>query len=935
MGPAVGDRVESVAPHDAASHHERAPHVEATSARAWLAQLATAGVAITPQSVAAALQRCRSVQLRHAILHEINARWGHAGVQQTLAAERGLVDAEHAQPDQGTGQPPAHKASTPAMRASAEPRAPVANGAARQADTVHAAPLAGPVQAAHSTAPADAATAIERARVLAQLGRLHLHALQSVLLPSYRRAVAATDTAAVRALILQLVGGVAHVVDAQDQIVRLVPQADASPRAANASTTDTDPFEPDASALAALLLDKAALDGAVATALPDLAVQVSPQMLGDQPTSGAIEPVVGKHALERFVYEAELVLKLFDEADAIQALAMPEDTARGTSEPASDAARAEAMERVARWRSRPINFLFLARLLTQRGIWQSLQGAKDLRGESPAELERNVSAQAAETGTTADVGSWDPIEAQEALAQGGPEWLVTGDDAMAVFERLAQVEPRARAGLVKQLHRMGLLARLCETLPWGLVKQLWESIDDPEASQLLEPYWTNRGGGESLGKMLDKRWYTRPLNTAMDITTLGAKQHIDAAYDAREAGLISDDDYWHAVDKAVGRAAFVGVAMAATGGVAGAFAGGAAEGLGAGASAIIGTATAGAVGSLGGHFAGDVYDQVLDQKHGFDTLAQYATSFAAGGLVGAIAAPIGLAASKYLPQTMRTMAQQAAAAHPQLTRILEAARVSGVGVATQVRMTVREFIESMRSGGPPGFRLQYATDGAAIPAGIASADPASSVVLTVRPLQDLNAPAPMRSDAASEDLLEVEHVSLADQVSEHFDDVGRHASTSHRPDGDGSFAGEGSVLGEGAAEAHAVQIRRSKRDAGVVEEEGQLLTDQHHVFPRAQRQWFKDHGMDIDDWCVDIATVEHQAQHGGGSWKIAREAAKKYPDAEWSAAIMKRLQGAEARKQFASGNSKARLTAEEIIEETRLFMERRGLGSLRFERYQK
>jgi hypothetical protein len=55
---------------------------------------------VTPDSVAAVLQRCPSERLCHAILAEIGARWGNTGVQQALAAM-----AHHAGPDAvlGTG----------------------------------------------------------------------------------------------------------------------------------------------------------------------------------------------------------------------------------------------------------------------------------------------------------------------------------------------------------------------------------------------------------------------------------------------------------------------------------------------------------------------------------------------------------------------------------------------------------------------------------------------------------------------------------------------------------------------------------------------------------------------------------------------------------------------------------------------------------------
>jgi hypothetical protein len=944
----VTEPADALARNALAEHGPEAVGPEPIDARAWLAQLARSRGSLTPDIVAATLRRCRSMQLRRAILREISARWGNTGVQQTLAAEQSQAAAEP-RDERAADNAPQH-AHADRTRAADRTSLAAPSAGSVAGDARIGAPSPGPtVQGADARAVPSAVpdddrapevpSAVDRARVLAQLGGAHLEAIEAVLLPAYRRAAAATDTEAVRALVLQIVGGVAHVVDAQGDIARLVPQSDTSPGAARTSTAETDPFEPSAPALAALVRDSAVLDRRVAALLPRLALEVSPQMLGDQSTAGAIEDAAdSRHVVVRLVSEAELVIRLLEEADHIQALVLPIDVARGASEPASEAARRDVIDRVGRWTNRPINFLFLVRVLTLRGVWQSLQGLQDLRGRSAADLERKVAAQAAETGTTADVGRWDADRVQAALSYGAFDWEITGDDAMEVFELLAEAEPRARGGLVRQLHRMGRLGRLCENLPWGLVKQLWEVVDDPDASRLLEPYWTERGGGQSLGKMLDHHWYTRPLNTFLDLATFGAKPRIDAAYDAREAGLISDDDYWNSVNKAVGRAAFVGTAMVATGGLAGEFAAGAAAGLGSTGAALIGGAAAGAMGSVSGHFVGDVYDQVLDGKQGFDSLADYGRSLAEGGLVGTVVAPLGLAAAKYLPVGARTIAQQFAATHPELTRLMDAARACGVGAATQVRTTVRAFLDSMQGGGPPGLRLAYAQGGGGpIPSAVASAPPDAEVVLTVRPLQDLNAPAPLQSSDSSGDLVEVEQVTLADQVSEAFEDASRGIGEAHRPDEGGSFASENSTLGEGAPEVDAITTRRSKRDAGVVEHEGQVHTDQHHVLPRGREYepWFRERGMDVDEWCVDLPPSEHQAQHGGGSWQLARRVARDQPDAEWGAAIMSHLVKAESRMRALRGDPLAKLRPEEILREARLFMELRGIHAPAFRRYRR
>lgn len=316
-------------------------------------------------------------------------------------------------------------------------------------------------------------SAIDRALDLARLGVAHLGAVESTLVPTYRRAVAATDTAAVKAIALQIVGGVARIIDAQAHIERLVPEANTTPNAVRSSTPESDPFSSDPAELAPLIRIKAELDLALTTTVPTLAVQVSPQIFGDQPVAGLIEPPpTTREPLGYLAYESGLVIQLLEEADLIQSLISPSNPTQATSEPASDVGQRDAIDHLERWKSRPINFLFLVRVLTQRGAWQRMQGVESLRGHTADDLAKKVTAQTKETGTTADVGSlWDVDGAKDALTYGPTDWAVTDANALDVFDMLAKAEPRARAGLIKQLQRMGLLGRLCDNLPWGLVKQ--------------------------------------------------------------------------------------------------------------------------------------------------------------------------------------------------------------------------------------------------------------------------------------------------------------------------------------------------------------------------------------------------------------------------------------------------------------------------------
>jgi hypothetical protein len=899
----------------------------------------------TTDNVAKALHRLHGPELRRAVLIEMALRWGPALAQQVLDAERKLDEraapastSRQIEPSVPAAMESAHHLSSPQPSESAVHHLSTPETGRAVGPGQHHATTPSPAHAAPRETSSVATrgqghrSAIERALDLSRLGVAHLGAIETALLPGYRGAVAAMDKVAAKALALQIVGGVARIVDAQAQVVQLVPAVDTGPHAAHASTAATDPFAADPGELAALTAAKAQLDTAIATRIPGLAVQVSPQLFGDVPVAGHLEPAPHVHdVLAQLAYEAGLVVQLLEEADAIAQLVQPADPDRGASKRADNADRAAAVDHLERWRSRPINFLFLSRVLTVRGVWQALQGATGIRGRTPAELEHKVRAQAHETGATADAGpAWDADEAHALLSYGPTDWAITEEDASKVFEMLARAEPHARAELVKQLHRMGRLRPMCERLPWGQVKALWESIDDKEASALLEPYWADKGGGKSLGKRLadQDHWYTDALNRFLDVATVGAKPRIDAAYDAREAGLISDGQYHGSVAKSVGRAGVILAAMAATGGVAGEIGAGAAEGFGIGklgAAAMTGAA-AGAGAGVGGHFVADVYDQIADGKEGFDSIGAYAATAvqgaAIGGLITTVAAPVGYAAARYLPGLARTLGQDAAVANPQLARLLEAARSAGRGAAVRVRMTAQELIDAIGRGGwPPGFRPAYA--GAAVPAQIAAAPPNASVWLGVRPLADLNAPMQMQGGRGGDDLLEIESVDLGEEVEQMFGELGQ---AEHHGDA-------ASRLGEDGPEVQAVTARPTKSSAGVVAEPGQVATDQHHVFPQKYRAWFRERGIDIDDYCIEMTPPEHRALHGGGDWRLARHVAKEIPEAEWNAGIMKRLLEEEQRIQRISGDPDARLTPDEIVEQAKRFMAARDVGKLPFRRY--
>jgi hypothetical protein len=92
-------------------------------------------------------------------------------------------------------------------------------------------------------------------------------------------------------------------------------------------------------------------------------------------------------------------------------------------------------------------------------------------------------------------------------------------------------------------------------------------------------------------------------------------------------------------------------------------------------------------------------------------------------------------------------------------------------------------------------------------------------------------------------------------------------------------------------------VRETNAKAGVVKNPGEVATHRHHVFPQEYRAWFRARGVDVDEYCIELTPPEHQAPHGGGSWRLARDVAKEIPEAEWSAGIMKRLLAEEQRIQ--------------------------------------
>jgi hypothetical protein len=94
------------------------------------------------------------------------------------------------------------------------------------------------------------------------------------------------------------------------------------------------------------------------------------------------------------------------------------------------------------------------------------------------------------------------------------------------------------------------------------------------------------------------------------------------------------------------------------------------------------------------------------------------------------------------------------------------------------------------------------------------------------------------------------------------------------------------LLGEGPT-TDAMQVTNTT-GAGLARQ------PRHHVLPQKDRAFFEQRGftgdLDIDHFTVELEVAEHQAQHGGGNWKMGREKWR----GEWNTLVMDRLKEREA-----------------------------------------
>lgn len=197
------------------------------------------------------------------------------------------------------------------------------------------------------------------------------------------------------------------------------------------------------------------------------------------------------------------------------------------------------------------------------------------------------------------------------------------------------------------------------------------------------------------------------LDSVHNAFTAGFMHEYSAAYDAHEAGLISKNEFKSAATKALGKSAAVLAVSALTGGVVGEFVSGAAAPfVGEGAASVIGGGVGGFSAGISGHFTGDVYDQLLNGKEGFDSAGDYMKSGAMGGAMGvttAMISSLSIQSTGLLRSSALRTADLYAKRFPSMTSVFERIRAAGANRGVQLKLTVSELSDLIKNGmGGPG-----------------------------------------------------------------------------------------------------------------------------------------------------------------------------------------------------------------------------------------
>ncbi len=648
---------------------------------------------------------------------------------------------------------------------------------------------------------------------------------------------------------------------------------------------------------------------------------------------------------------------------ARRALEMANATATSCA-PLTAEQREKIVSLIEPFKTRPVNLAFLMRAIGP-GLASELMDTKGTSGKALKTTVAATEAQAKVSGTLNDVGDFNAEDAAKLLPGDSDEQRAYGilhmGDAPAskIFDQIASASPEARGPIIRQLAKMNRLDFFCDHIPLVQRQALAREVDryDPQAASLLHADDENHGQsinqlymtgvddqlekgntGRAFGLFLLKRVHNMTSGGFVDSASEVEEQH--------NAGLTTNDQRSAGMTKALGKAAAVTGVGAMTGGLAGEALAGAAgpldQMLFKGASTLVGAGGGGFAGGVGAHFAGDAYDHAVNGKEGWDSASDYLESGAMGAGMGLALAGVGLTASKFMPEQARTMASVYAERYPRMTALLEEARQFGVSsremvggagraVGQQVVMTWKQVQDMVQSG---GMQLQPATarasSGADVPT--SSIDPDARVRLTVKPLKNLNAPMQMAggTQEIGGAVFGIEDVELDTDLG--YGNVGYDEV-------------DASMYGESLEET--AMNERQGRVAGLSKEGGAF--DEHHVCPQEERAWFNERGMDVDDYVVDLRPPDHQAQHGGGDWKLARKVAadskararngqERRPEGfssekgfrrldwkHWNAEVMERLKTQEARLRVRTNNPSLLLTQDEILDVVQGLMRERGI----------
>lgn len=542
-----------------------------------------------------------------------------------------------------------------------------------------------------------------------------LRTVSETLLPAFRAAVDALDAPGALQLAQACVQGLGAVLAGRDRAKARTRDADPAARARSQAghAIDSSPAAPvetwEMDAHKQLEEGAAALEREAQVFGKRMALEMSPQLFRGVVIGNGLQtpPGADTGSLDVVVRESSTTVDLVITYGHIRGLLWPVPWM------ATRENKKEAVSKIEAWKSRPINFQFLKHVLSAERYWDVLATEAGDSGRSLTTTENKVHEQATASGEFGDVGEWDASRVSGLLSRGATDWAITDEDAEKIYGMITSAAPATRGDLVLQLARMGKLGRLCENLPWRWVEQLHDAIDNPAAKTKLRPYFEDKGGGESLSKVYERKimenleegnevraFLWTFLDTAHSGLTFGFKDVHDTAYDAAQEGWISDDAYLSQTAKGLGRAAAMMAVTAATGGAAGAWGEGIATGLGAGKTTaqIIGGAIGGGAAGVSGQFSGDVYDQLLLGKEGFSSGSDYALAGLSGAATGALTAGVQAAGSKYLPNSAKTMSQVYAERYPGLDNTLTRIRNAGIREGLVLKVTAQELHWLTRSG---------------------------------------------------------------------------------------------------------------------------------------------------------------------------------------------------------------------------------------------